>query len=272
MNQQSRSQIIEMLERHDLLPRKAYGQHFLADPNLIHKVVALAEVGPSDSVLEVGAGTGALTAALAASGARVLAYEVDERLRPILAETLAGLEVDLRFADIMDVDLGAVLDGVGWKLVANLPYNVGTPLVLEILLTVPAVTTVVVMVQREVADRLAAAPGSEDYGLPSVVVGLTAAVVERFTVPPQVFVPAPQVASSVIRLDRIDAPVGLEAAVRLARMAFGQRRKMLRRSLADAVPAAAYQAAGIDPEWRPEQLAPGEFVALAEATEQVGHG
>lgn len=272
MSQQSRSQIIEMLERHDLLPRKAYGQHFLADPNLIHKVVALAEVGPADSVLEVGAGTGALTAALAASGARVLAYELDERLRPILAETLAGLEVDLRFADIMDADLGAVLDGVDWKLVANLPYNVGTPFLLETLLTVPVVTTVVVMVQREVADRLVAAPGSEDYGLPSIVVGLTAAVGERFPVPPQVFVPAPQVASSVIRLDRVEAPAALGAAVRLARLAFGQRRKMLRRSLADAVPASAYQTAGIDPEARPEQLAPSEFVALAEAAEGIRRG
>lgn len=269
MSHQSRRHIVEMLDRHGLLPRKAYGQHFLADPNLIDKVVALAGVRPGDSILEVGAGTGALTAALAARGATVVAYEIDERMRPILAETLEGLAVDLRFADIMDVDLGAQLGGGEWKLVANLPYNVGTPLLLDILLEVPAVNMAVVMVQKEVADRLAAQPGSADYGLPSVVVGLTATVGERFPVPPQVFVPAPQVASAVVRLDRVPAPDRLEEAVALARTAFGQRRKMLRRSLADVVPKDAYAAAGIDPETRPERLRPADFITLAKAVENA---
>lgn len=262
MTRQSPTVINDLLERHRVGPRKAYGQHFLADANLIDKVVGLAEVGPGARVLEVGAGTGALTVALAETGAEVIAYEVDERLRPVLAETAAG--VDIRFADIMTVDLGAELRGNGWKLVANLPYNVGTPLLLDILLHVQAVTTMVVMVQREVGDRLAAEPGGSEYGLPSVVVGLTADVVERFHVPPQVFVPPPRVASTVMRIDRKPAPPGTAAAVAVARVAFGQRRKMLRRSLASMSPD-VFERAGIDPTRRPEELSPHDFLVLAAA-------
>lgn len=265
MTRQSRASIVSLLERHGLEPRKAYGQHFLADPNLVAKVVALADVSPDDRVVEVGAGTGALTAALAATGARVVAYEVDERFRPLLAETLAGRAVDLRFADVMDVDLEAELEGGDWKLVANLPYNVGTPLLLDVLLDVERITSVTVMVQREVADRLVAAPGTEEYGIPSVVVALTAVVVDRFTVPPQVFVPPPNVSSLVLRLDRVPPPGNLDEAVGLARVAFGQRRKMLRRSLRGRVGEEAYRAAGLKDTVRPEDVSPAGFVALAEA-------
>lgn len=265
MSRQSRSQILALIERHSLVPRKAYGQHFLADPNLIDKVVATAEVAEGDRVVEVGAGTGALTSALAAAGARVVAYEIDPRLRPILEEVLADVDVDLRFADVMELDLTAELTGSPWKLVANLPYNVGTPLLLEVLLGADKITSMTVMVQKEVADRLVASPGSADYGLPSVAVALTARVVERFAVPPQVFVPPPQVASSVLRLDRSgDPPARLDEAMELARIAFGQRRKMLRRSLAGRVPEEVLEAAGIDPSQRPEQVDPRQFVALAE--------
>lgn len=265
MSPQSRSTIVGLLERHGLLPRKAYGQHFLADPNLIDKVVALAEVGPGDRVVEVGAGTGALTVALAEAGTQVVAYEVDERLRPVLAETVGHHDVDLRFADAMAVDFGADLLGAPWTLVANLPYNVGTPLVLDLLLTVPKIETMVVMVQKEVADRIAARPGTPEYGLPSVVVGLTAAVVERFPVPPQVFVPSPQVASAVMRVERRAPPPLLAPAVAIARTAFGQRRKMLRRSLAEVVDPERFAQAGIDPTSRPEELEPEAFVHLAAA-------
>ena len=148
MTYQSRSDIRRLLERHGLHPRKSLGQHFLADPNLIRKVVEVAGVGPSDRVVEVGAGTGALTVALAAAGAHVVAYEVDERLRPVLEETVADTGIDLRFVDVMDVDLQAELEGDRWKLVANLPYNVGTPLVLDVLMIVTKITSATVMVQR----------------------------------------------------------------------------------------------------------------------------
>lgn len=265
MSHQTRSEIVDMLERHGFTPRKAYGQHFLADPNLIDKVVALAGVGESQSVVEVGAGTGALTQALVETGAHVVSYEVDDRLQPVLAEALSGLDVDLRFADVMEVDLAAALGEGPWTLVANLPYNVGTPLLMDVLLDVPEIVSMTVMVQKEVADRLVASPGSRDYGLPSVVVGLTASIVERFPVPPQVFVPAPQVASSVLRLDRVEPPPLLREGVDLARTAFGQRRKMLRRSLGQEVPPAAFAAAGLDGTSRPEQLEPVDFVRLAGA-------
>lgn len=265
MTYQSRTDIRRLLERHGLDPKKSLGQHFLADPNLIRKVIEVADVGPDDRVVEVGAGTGALTGALAATGAAVVAYEVDERLRPVLAEVLAGMSADLRFADVMDVDLAAELEGEGWKLVANLPYNVGTPLVLDVLIRVAKISSVTVMVQEEVADRLAAVPRTADYGIPSVVVALTGTVVERFPVPPQVFVPAPQVHSSVIRIDRVEPPDHWKEALSIAREAFGQRRKMLRRSLAGTVSDAAFARAGIDPTDRPEDLSPSGFLALAEA-------
>ncbi|HLT97744.1 MAG TPA: 16S rRNA (adenine(1518)-N(6)/adenine(1519)-N(6))-dimethyltransferase RsmA [Acidimicrobiia bacterium] len=263
MKGQSRREILGLLEKYDLRPRKEFGQHFLADRNLIDKIVATAEVGGEDKVVEVGAGTGALTVALADTGARVIAYEVDERMRPVLEEVLAGTTVDLRYEDALEVDLQSVLADDGWKLVANLPYNVGTPLVMDVLLRVPAITSLTIMLQKEVADRLVAAPGSSDYGLPSVVVAFTARVVERFTVPPQVFVPPPQVSSGVLRLDRVEPPPGFETALSLARRAFGQRRKMLRRSLEGVVTEDAFAAAGVSGESRPETLSASEFLALA---------
>ncbi len=256
-----------MLDRHGLAPRKHLGQHFLADPNIVDKIVRTAGVGPGDRVVEIGPGTGTLTAALAATGASVVAWEVDGNLRPILAEVLAGTTAEVRFADAAGVDFAAELTGGEWSLVANLPYNVGTPIVLDVLRSVPAVTRIVVMVQAEVADRFAAPPGSKAYGLPSVVVGLHARVVERFDVPAQVFVPPPNVGSTVIALDRRPAPEHAEAAVELAAAAFGQRRKMLRASLRRVVadPEVLCIAAGIAPTARPEELAPEAWLALAAA-------
>lgn len=267
MTVQARSEVLALLERHALRPRKALGQHFLADPNITRKIVAVAGVRPGDRVLEIGAGTGTLTAALLAAGARVLAYEVDEHLRPLLDEVVGGNPaLELRFADAASVDFSSELGPGPWQLVANLPYNVGTPILLDLLRRVPAVTRATVMVQGEVADRLAAQPGSAAYGLPSVVAQLHARVRVAFRVPPQVFVPAPRVGSAVVTLERVAAPASAEAAIALAAAAFGQRRKMLRRSLAGrlADPDAALEAAGIAPTERAERLSPEDFVRLAE--------
>lgn len=252
-----------LLERHGIRPRKALGQHFLIDPNTTRRIVAASGAGPGDRVVEVGAGIGTLTRALAATGASVVAYEIDERLRPVLEETLADLSVDLRFVDAARRRLE--LDGGPWLMVANLPYNVGTPLVLDLLTGSPQVERFVVMLQREAVDRLAARPGSRTYGLPSVVAGLYGTVRVAFRVPPSVFLPRPAVESAVATIDRIPVhPLAPEAA-RLAAVAFGQRRKMLRRSLAGVVPdaGAVLVAAGIDPSARPEELAPGDFLRLA---------
>jgi 16S rRNA (adenine1518-N6/adenine1519-N6)-dimethyltransferase len=248
-------------------PRKRLGQNFLADPNTVDRIVRKAGVGSGDRVVEVGAGTGTLTAALAATGARVVAYEVDRSLEPVLAETLAGLDVDLRFADVSRLRLGDELEGHPWTMVANLPYNVGTGIVLDVLRGAPQVIRLLVMVQREVADRLLAGPGSRVYGLPSVVVALHGTGRVEFTVPPTVFIPRPAVVSSVLSIDRQPAAPSSERAITLAAAAFGMRRKMVRRSLAGALPdaEAALAAAGIDPTSRAEDLSPSDFLALAEA-------
>jgi 16S rRNA (adenine1518-N6/adenine1519-N6)-dimethyltransferase len=154
-------------------------------------------------------------------------------------------------------------------MVSNLPYNVGTLLVLDILRHVPRVTRMVVMVQREVADRLVASPGSRTYGLPSVVSQLHGVVKMAFVVPPQVFVPAPNVGSAVVVIDRRPSDSAAEEAIRIAAAAFGQRRKMLRSTLAGVIerPTEVLEAVGIDPTSRPEDLGPDQFLALArEAT------
>jgi 16S rRNA (adenine1518-N6/adenine1519-N6)-dimethyltransferase len=267
---QGKRAVQELLERYDLVPRRALGQHFLADPNLVHKMVRLAAVHPGGRIVEVGAGTGTLTRALGEAGFRVVAYEVDERLRPLLGEVLAGLaNVELRMVDALAVlpeDLG---EGP-WTLVANLPYNVGTPLLLKLLTAGVNVDRFVVMVQKEVADRLLAGPGSRTYGIPSVVAALHAEAHREFAVGPQVFVPPPNIESVVITLQRHPAPPFASRAIELAAAAFNQRRKMLRRSLAGAVPAVdeVLAAAGISGDLRAEQLSPLDYVTLAEQETQ----
>lgn len=263
---QGRGEIKALLERHGIRPKRRLGQNFLGDPNLVDRIVRTASVGPDDRVVEVGAGTGTLTRALAATGAAVLAFEVDPRLLPVLDEVLVGLEVEVRSEDVTKSDLGAILGAGPWTMVANLPYNVGTPLLLDVLRHVTVVTRMVVMVQREVADRLVATAGSKSYGLPSIVAQLNAAARVAFTVPPDVFFPVPEVESAVVEMERVTAPRLSEAAIELASVAFQQRRKMLRRSLVDVLhdPSATLAAAGISETARPEELRPADFLRLAE--------
>ena len=265
MTPQTRSEIVELLVAHGLAPIHRLGQHFLADANITRKIVGLADVGPGSRVVEVGAGTGTLTQALAAAGAHVVAYEVDEGLRPVLAVVTEGLDVELRFEDAVDVDFGEELDGSGWAMVANLPYNVGTPVVLSALQGAPNVDRFVVMVQKEMARRFAAVPGSADYGLPSVIVGIYGQATLAFTVPPQVFYPPPKVDSAVAVLTRKDSPDGAARAVELAKAGFGQRRKMLRRSLSSVLddPVSVLESAGVDPMARAEDLSPEDYLILA---------
>lgn len=263
---QGRREIRELLEQHGVHPSKRLGQNFLTDPNLVDRIVRTSGVRPGDQVLEVGAGTGTLTHALAATGAAVLSYETDRRLEPILKGALAGVNVDLRFEDVMRTDLATALGAGSWTMVANLPYNIGTPLLLDILRRVPAVDRLVVMVQREVADRLLAPPGNRIYGIPSIVVTLHAEARLAFTVPPSVFFPMPEVESAVVSMDRRYPDEYAEQAIQLAAVAFQQRRKMLRRSLAESVedPGTALAAAGIDETARPEDVSVADFVRLAE--------
>lgn len=264
---QNRSEMRELLTRHGVAPRKPLGQHFLADPNIVRRIVRLSGVTVGSQVLEVGAGTGTLTRALAATGARVIAYEVDESLSPLLDETVGELpNVEVRIDDAANLDAGELTGE--WTLVANLPYNVGTPILLDLLRTAPAIRHFVVMVQREMADRLTAEPGSKTYGLPTVVIDLFAKARFAFSVPPQVFVPPPQVSSAVVEISRQDTvPEEAALALELASAGFSQRRKMLRSSLRSVSedPSQLCSEAGVDPSRRAESLTSAEWLALARA-------
>ena len=260
-----RAATIRLLDRHGIRLRRALGQHFLVDPNLVRKIVREAGVEPGDRVLEIGTGAGTLTRGLAAAGAAVVTYEIDDRLRPVLDEVLAGVAgVEVRFADAAALP-ARDLAGAATTVVANLPYNVGTPLLLDLLREAPGVEHFVVMLQREAVERLAAAPGSRVYGLPSVVAQLYGEVRVAFRVPAKVFFPEPPVESAVAVIRRTAADPLAAAAVRLAAAGFGQRRKMLRRSLRAALddPGAVLAAAGIDPTRRAEDLAPEEYLTIA---------
>ncbi len=261
---QSRSEVKALLKRHGLSPDKRLGQHFLADPNITRKIARLAEVGPGDRVVEVGPGTGTLTAALEQTGAEVTAIEVDDSLRPILEEVT---NATLVFADAADLDLAQVLGPGEWTFVSNLPYNVGTSIVLDALKAATQIRRFVVMVQLEVAERLVAMPGSKTYGLPSVVTSLHGVGHIALRVPAQVFVPSPRVGSAVVVIERRPAHRLAPRAIEIAASAFNQRRKMLRKSLAGtfADPVAVAERAGLEPTVRPEDLDPTDFLRLAEA-------
>jgi len=258
---QTPASIRSALRNHGLAPRKRLGQHFLADPNLIAKMVATAGIREGDNVVEVGAGTGALTTALADTGARVLAFEIDAGLRPILDQVVGDrTNVDIRFEDASGALPGA-LDAGEWRMVSNLPYNVGTRIVLSLLRDAPQVRDFTVMVQQEVADRLVAGPGSPSYGLPSIIVALTGHARRAFTVPPQVFVPPPKVSSAVVVIERRAAPEYPGGAIDLAAELFQQRRKMLRSRIEPAI----LDRLGIEQNARPEELEPMTYVRLWEA-------
>ncbi len=260
--------MVALLAAHDLAPSRALGQNFVVDPNTVRKVVDLAGVGPGDPVVEIGAGLGSLTLALADAGAEVTAVEIDRHLVPVLREVVGG-RARVVEGDARTLDWPVVLAGhPRWSLVANLPYNIATPLVADLLDQVPAIDRMLVMVQREAAVRLAAGPGSKAYGIPSVKVAYwaTAEVVAR--VGPNVFLPRPNVESALVRIVRRPAPAVTADPQRLftlVRAGFGQRRKMLRRALSGMVDAEAFVAAGVAPEARAEDLDVEAWGRLADA-------
>jgi 16S rRNA (adenine1518-N6/adenine1519-N6)-dimethyltransferase len=263
-----------LAERHGVRPAKALGQHFLLDPNLARAIAADAEIGPDSRVVEVGAGLGSLTAALAATGAEVLAIEFDRALLPPLREAVEGLDrVRVLAADATALDWDAVLGDDPWTMVANLPYNVATRIVLEVVERVTAVTRLVVMVQREVGERFVASPGDVGYGPTTLRLAYRArgAVVRQ--VPPTVFWPRPSVGSVVLRLDRLATPPVDAEETTLRRVideAFGHRRKTIRSAMrrlcGDAsVADACVGAAGVAASARAESLSLEDFARLARA-------
>ena len=249
------------------------GQHFLVDPNLARSIVGDAGVRPGDRVLEVGAGLGSLTIALADAGAQVLAVEVDRRTAAALQDAVsARAGVTVVVADALDLDWETALGGGDWKMVSNLPYNVAVPVVARLLRSVPPVSDLTVMVQREVGERLSAGPGDDQYGAVSVRVAYHAEARTVRRVPPTVFWPEPNVESVVVRLVRHPPPVATppKALFRVVDEGFAQRRKTMRNALVrlgldrDAAER-ALSGCGLDANVRAEQLGMDQFACLAEA-------
>ena len=273
-----RAEIHELLLANDLRPRRALGQNFVADGNTVRKIVRLAGIVPGQRAIEIGAGLGSLTLAMVEAGASVTAVEIDRGVLPVLRSQVEPLGVRVVEADALTVDWSDLLGGGGpgdepWTLVANLPYNVAVPLVVRVLEEVAQVDSMLVMVQREVGERLAASAGDDAYGAVSVKVAYwaTATVVGRVSA--SVFIPRPRVESVLVRLERrpermggaVDG-MGTEPYQRLfsvVRAGFAHRRKMLRRSLESLVRPDAFDAVGIRSTARAEELSLEEWERLA---------
>lgn len=258
---------VRLLQAHGLRPDTDLGQHFLLDENLADLAVRQARVGPGDVVLEVGAGVGTLTAAIARQARHVHTVEIDGRLAPVLADALAGVgNVTVHWGDVLAVELEA-FDPPPTRMVANLPYAIATPIVLESLWRLPSIDVWVVMVQREVADRWVAPVGSAAYGGPTVLLRLATRSFFLRAVGPQVFTPRPHVESALVGLERTGP--GPEPPVRaLVHAAFAQRRKTLMNALASAgadkaAVAAALERRGLPVTTRAQELAPEVFPELA---------
>ena len=260
----------ELLRRHGLRPKKDWGQNFLGDENILRGLAALARLQPGDQVVELGAGLGHFTRALSNTGARVLAVERDRDLAPILRSELPGVEVVE--ADAKSFDLQAIADRAGGRIVlcGNLPYHLSSPILFHLMDQRKAVKRAVLLLQREVAERIAAEPGGRDYGLLSVLVQLVADAHIGMSVPRQAFHPSPDVDSCALVLEMLPEP---RAAVvdelrfrTLVKAAFSQRRKTLWNAVRSMEGAReAVVAAGIDPQRRGETLSVAEFASIERA-------
>jgi 16S rRNA (adenine1518-N6/adenine1519-N6)-dimethyltransferase len=261
-----------LLEQYGLEPRKALGQNFLHDPNVLEKIVSMADVSDQDTVLEIGPGTGALTEVLARHAGRVVAVEVDTRLEPLLRRRFGHLEeVTLHFQDILETDLPALLGTESFLVVANVPYYITSAILRHLLESAIRPRRLILTVQLEVAERLIAKPGdlsllavsAQYYATPRILMKLN----------PAVFYPRPDVTSAVVRLDVHAAPVvdvpSDEAFFTVVRAGFSQKRKQLKNAIADGLHLSAEQGAqlldrsGIDPRRRAETLSLAEWAALA---------
>jgi 16S rRNA (adenine1518-N6/adenine1519-N6)-dimethyltransferase len=256
----SRRDINDLLTEHGLAPRREFGQNFVADPNTVRRIARLAKLSAADHVVEIGAGLGSLTVALAETGAAVTAIEIDHGIVPVLRTVVAGLErVTVVEADAQELGWSQLLAGFNrWVLVANLPYNVGTPLVMDLLDTVPEIGRMLVMVQREVAERMVASPRTSAYGGLTVKIAYWATARIVGYVPATVFVPQPKVESALVEITRRDSPavgdVLPQTLFTLVKAGFAHRRKMLRGALTGLVSAEQFAQADIAPTARAEEL------------------
>lgn len=274
----------DVIKRHGFHFSKSLGQNFLIDQNIVQNIIKGAEVTGDDYVLEIGPGIGTLTESLAEVAKKVIAVEIDRALIPVLAETLGGFEnVEVVHGDVLKTDVRGLIadrfEGKAPKLIANLPYYITTPIIMMFLEEHIPVTDLVVMIQKEVADRIYASPGTKDYGALSIAVQYYAEPKILMTVPKTVFHPAPNVDSSVLRLKVLDKPKfpvqDEKLFFRVVRAAFAQRRKTLLNTLASglsmdkATVNQVLAAAGIDPVRRGETLSIEEFANLADEMYKV---
>lgn len=271
----SRSDASQQLETAGLRAKRALGQNFVVDANTVRKIASLARVAEHDHVVEIGAGLGSLTLALAETGAQVTAIEVDDKLIPLLQDNVSHLpNVSVIHADAMRVNWSELLAGTDdWSLVANLPYNVATPLVADILDFVPQVKKMLVMVQKEVGERFCATPSTEAYGALSVKVDFYATARIVGIVPPTVFLPRPNVDSALVEIIRretpIDASIDTKKLFALVKMGFAKRRKMLRGALAGAIEPEHFATADIAPTARAEELSIQQWITLFRAQQDT---
>lgn len=269
----SRADASRQLDGAGLRAKRALGQNFVVDANTVRRIARLADIDGHGRVLEIGAGLGSLTLALAETASSVTAVEVDDQLIPLLHENVDTLpNVSVVHADAMKLNWNELLgDHNDWALVANLPYNVATPLVADVLDFVPQVKRMLVMVQKEVAERFCATPSTEAFGALSVKVAFygTARVVGL--VPASVFLPRPNVESALVEIVRhpeiLDTTVNAKELFSLVRMGFAKRRKMLRGSLAGRVTPEQFEAANIAPTARAEELSIHDWLRLAHILE-----
>ena len=276
----------EMLEAFGLATKHRLGQNFLVDNHVIERIMALADLSGSERVLEVGPGIGTLTLALLQEAAHVTSIEMDSELEQVLAaHAMDHDNFSFIMGDALAVPPTAIAEASGGEstmLVANLPYNVAATIILQFFQTMPSLTRAVVMVQKEVADRIAAVAGTKAYGAYTVKLSLHGEVTGRFEVPPRCFMPAPHVDSAVVRIDRVDAlacaglaclesdyaPIDAACVSRVVDAAFAQRRKTIRNSMSSngfdkAALDVAFEACGIAPTARAEALTTDEFIKLA---------
>ena len=251
------------------VPRKRFGQHFLHDPGILRKIVQAIAPKPGENLLEIGPGEGALTLPLLRELGRMTAIELDRDLVPRLRAAAEGVgTLDIVNADVLTIDLSTFAASGPLRIVGNLPYNISSPILFHCIEHIDAVRDMHFMLQKEVVERMAAAPGSKVYGRLSVMLQLVCRVDPLLRVPAGAFRPPPKVDSAVVRLtprapsERHFTDAALLA--RIVRAAFGQRRKTLANALRDLADAEKISDAGVDPRARAEQLAPAAFVALAE--------
>ena len=255
-------------------PRKRFGQHFLHDANVIERLVGVIAPRPGDHLVEIGPGEGVLTQPVIEKAGALTVIELDRDLAAILAERLGCPEgLDIVQADVLKVDLEALAAGRALRIIGNLPYNISTPIMFHLFESRAEIVDMHFMLQKEVVDRMVAAPGSRQYGRLSVMAAFHCDMTRLFKVPPGAFRPPPKVDSAIVRLvpkrlsgeDRALLPDFAE----VTRRAFGQRRKTLRNSLKGLIDDVQFEAAGIDPGARAETLSVDQFRKLAGEVEKV---